>query len=88
LSELASFKRRAYLLADVKPGKEADILREIEKMGKVVTVDFVHGEYDIVAVLEGNWKEIDETIIAIRKLPSLRKTVTLTAFELPLKDLE
>lgn len=88
MSELASFKRRAYLLADVKPGKEADILREIEKMGKVVTVDFVHGEYDIVAVLEGNWKEIDETIIAIRKLPSLRKTVTLTAFELPLKDLE
>lgn len=88
MSELASFKRRAYLLADVKPGKEADTLREIEKMDKVVTVDFVHGEYDIVAVLEGNWKEIDETIIAIRKLPSLRKTVTLTAFELPLKDLE
>jgi len=88
LSELTPFKKRAYLLVEVEPGREAEFIRRLEEMDKIVNTDFVHGEYDIVAVLEGDWREIDQTIIAVRKLPGLRKTVTLTVFDLPLKALE
>lgn len=53
-------------------------------MERVEAVDFVHGEYDVVTVLRGNFKEVNEAVLAIRKLPHVKKTVTLNAFELPL----
>ena len=84
MSELLSYKNKAYMLIEVEPGKEAETIREIEKMSHVEAVDFVHGEYDIVIVLRGNFKDINETVLNVRKLPNIRKTVTLNAFELPL----
>ncbi len=77
----AAFKKRAYLLISVDPGSEAGIIRKLEKMGDIKYIDFVHGEYDIVCVLEGGYSEIDEKVIKIRKIPRIRKTTTLTAFE-------
>ena len=49
----AAFKKRAYLLIEVDPGNEASLIPQLEKMENVTNVDFVHGEYDIVCVLEG-----------------------------------
>ena len=77
----AAFKRRAYLLIVVDPGSEAGIIRKLENMNNIKYVDFVHGDYDIVCVLEGGYSEIDETVIKVRKIPRIRKTITLTAFE-------
>jgi hypothetical protein len=53
----------------------------LEKLESITNVDFVHGEFDIVCVLEGSYTEIDETIIASRKISNIRKTTTLTAFD-------
>ena len=78
---LAAFKKRAYLLIEVDPGNEASIIRQLEKMENVTNVDFVHGECDIVCVLEGRYQDMDKTIVEIRKIPHIRKTTTLTAFD-------
>lgn len=78
---LAAFKKRAYLLIEVEPGHEANIIPELEKMENMTNVDFVHGEYDVVCVLEGKYEDMDKTIVEVRKLPHIRKTTTLTAFD-------
>ncbi len=78
---LVAFKKRAYLLIEVDPGNEASIIRQLEKMENIINVDFVHGDYDIVCVLEGKYEDMDKTIIKVRKFPHIRKTTTLTAFD-------
>lgn len=77
----AAFKKRAYLLIEVEPGTEGPIIRQLEKLENITNVDFVHGEFDIVCVLEGSYSEIDSTIIAARRISNIRKTTTLTAFD-------
>ena len=81
MSALAAFKKRAYLLIEVDPGSEANVMRELEKMENITNVDFVHGEHDLVCVLEGGYQDIDKTVVKVRKLPHIRKTTTLTAFD-------
>jgi len=78
---LAAFKKRAYVLVTVRPGYEASVVSEIERIPNVKLSDFVHGEYDVVCVLEGSYEEIDKAVLAIRKLPNVMKTITLTAFD-------
>ncbi|MFH1821756.1 MAG: Lrp/AsnC ligand binding domain-containing protein [Methanobacteriota archaeon] len=78
---LVAFKKRAYLLIGVDPGYEASLIRQLEKMEYITNVDFVHGEYDVVCVLEGKHQDMDKTIVEVRKLPHIRKTTTLTAFD-------
>jgi hypothetical protein len=78
---LAAFKKRAYVLITVRPGYEASVVAEIERVPNVKLSDFVHGEYDVVCVLEGSYEEIDKGVLAIRKLPNVMKTITLTAFD-------
>ena len=77
----AAFKKRAYLLMEVDPGSEAGIIRKLEKIDGIAYVDFVHGDYDIVCVLEGGFPDMDKTVLKVRKIPRIRKTTTLTAFE-------
>jgi len=54
-------------------------------MENITNVDFVHGEYDVVCVLEGIYQDMDKTIVEVRKLPHIRKTTTLTAFDIHLE---
>ncbi len=79
--KIAVFKKRAYLLIEVDPGSEADVIRKLEKMKNITYVDFVHGEFDIVCVLEGKYSDMDKAVIEVRKIPRIRKTTTLTAFD-------
>jgi len=83
LTEVHTYKKRAYLMLEVQPGKEPEIIRALMKIKNIVTVDSVHGEYDLVAVIEGDHRAIDETIIKARAIPHVRKTVTLTVFDVP-----
>ncbi|MCW4043414.1 MAG: hypothetical protein NWE90_06790 [Candidatus Bathyarchaeota archaeon] len=46
----------------------------------VVNADVVHGAFDVVAVIEGDHKTIDETIIKIRSIPHVKKTESLITF--------
>lgn len=78
---LTNFKRRSYLLIEVKPGNKVGIINKLEKMDGISCVDFVHGEYDIICVLEGGYSDIDKTIVEVRKIPRILKTITLTAFD-------
>ena len=74
---------RAYILIGVQPGHELDIINGssmspgISSFKGVVQADVVHGSYDIVVVIEGEPKTIDETILLIRKIPNVRKTESL-----------
>lgn len=76
-----AFKKRAYILLEVDPGSEVEVIYKIKKLDKIINIDFVHGEFDIVCLLEGSYSEIDDVIIAARKISHIRKTTTLTAFD-------
>jgi hypothetical protein len=81
----AAFKKRAYLLIEVQPGNEEGLVRQLEELPSVVTADFVHGSCDFVCVLEGEYKDMDETVLQVRRLPHVRKTTTLTVFDMALQ---
>ena len=74
---------RAYILVHVDPGHETDIIdgssmtAGISSFAGVVQADVVHGAYDVVVVVEGEPKTIDETIMKLRKIPHVRKTESL-----------
>ena len=74
---------RAYILVDVDPGHEKDIIdgsamsAGISSFAGVVHADVVYGAHDLVVVLEGEPKAIDETIMKLRKIPHVRKTESL-----------
>jgi hypothetical protein len=77
---------RAYVLINVKPGYELEIIEGramsvgISSLKGVVQADVIRGSYDIIAVVEGEPKTIDETILKIRKIPNVTKTESLLAF--------
>jgi hypothetical protein len=74
---------RAYILINIDPGHEMDIINGsamsagISSFSGVVQSDIVHGAYDIIVVVEGEPKTIDETILKLRKIPHVRKTESL-----------
>ncbi len=76
----APSRGRSYLLIEVEPGKEELVIPQLKRMPQISLVDFVHGDYDVVCVLEGSLRDIDRTVMEVRKLPHIRRTVTLTAF--------
>lgn len=80
-----AFKKRAYVLIEVDPGQEGELVSKLENIQSISNVDFVHGSYDIVCVMEGDYQDIDTTVIQIRKLSHVRKTITLTAFDTALQ---
>ena len=74
---------RAYVLIDVDPGHEMDIIdgssmsAGVSSFVGVVQADVVYGSHDIVVVVEGDPKSVDETIMKLRKIPHVRKTESL-----------
>ncbi len=78
---------RVYVLVEIVPGKEQEFANEVVSKGlmfdsKVDRMDFVHGDFDFVLILSGNTRDIDRRILDMRKLPYVRKTHTLTPFEM------
>ncbi len=73
---------RAYVLVEIKPGKEKEFKEDIMSRGLLPKpnderMDFVHGAFDFVIILHGAVKDIDRRIIEIRKSPFIVKTETL-----------
>ena len=74
---------RAYILVNVELGHEIDIINGsamsagISSFEGVVQADVVLGAYDIIVVVEGDPKLIDETILKLRKISHVRKTESL-----------
>lgn len=78
---------RAYVLVELRPGKEKEFCEEILEKGlvldsKIERTDFVHGSYDFICVLKGEISDIDRRIIELRRSLFIRKTETLICFDL------
>lgn len=78
---------RAYVLINVKPGHELEIIEGkamsagISSLNGVVQADVLRGSYDIIAIVEGEMKTIDETILKIRKISNVTKTESFLAIQ-------
>jgi hypothetical protein len=78
---------RAYILIDVDPGHETDIIdgsamcAGVSSFAGIVQADVVYGAHDLVVVVEGDPKTVDETIMKLRKIPHVRKTESLLAMQ-------
>lgn len=78
---------RAYVLVVIQPGKEQEFANEILSKGlimdsKVERMDFVHGSFDFIIILNGTKYDIDRRILEMRKLPYVRRTETLIPFDM------
>lgn len=78
---------RVYVLVEIQPGKEKEFSEEVLSKGlimdsKAERLDFVHGSFDFVIILQGSMKDIDSRIMEIRKSPFVRRTETLICFEM------
>jgi hypothetical protein len=78
---------RVYVLVQIQPGKEKEFVDEVFSKGlivdsKVERMDFVHGSFDFVVVLNGSMKDIDQRVMTMRKSPYVRRTETLICFEM------
>jgi len=73
------------VLVNVQPGKEREFANEILSKGLIVDpavekMNFVHGSFDFVIVLQGSMEDIDRRIIELRKSPFVHNTQSLIAF--------
>ena len=80
-------KTRAYVFIELRPGREKEFCDLIVSKGllmdsKVLGTDFVHGPFDFVMVLHGTIEDIDARVMEMRKSPLVRRTETLTSFEM------
>ena len=75
--------KKAYVLINCDLGKEEDILLALRTMNQIKEAHGTWGAYDIIAEVETNSAEsLRETITwKIRKIPSIRATLTLTAID-------
>jgi hypothetical protein len=78
---------RAYVLVNVDPGHEKDIIdgsamsAGVSSFAGVVQADVTYGAYDVIVVVEGEPKIIDETIMKLRKLTHVKKTESLLTMQ-------
>lgn len=68
-------------MVQVYPGKEEEFMKDAKSLPGMVSVDMVHGAFDMVMLLESDLKTIDDTVLKIRCLQGVRGTETLLGFE-------
>ena len=79
-------RSRAYVLVKIVPGMEQEFTNEIVSAEflfdpKIRKMDFVHGNFDFIVLLNGSTEDIERKILEIRKLQYVRRTETLIPFE-------
>jgi DNA-binding Lrp family transcriptional regulator len=74
---------KAYVLINVKPETEFDVLRVLRKTPGVMNADVLFGYYDIIALIEtNNLNDIGKTVEGIRNRASgIDKTSTMIVKE-------
>jgi len=78
---------RAYVLVNITPGMEQEFANAVVSKGllfdsKVERMEFLHGGFDFIVILNGSTHDIDQRILEMRKLPYVRSTQTMVPFEM------
>ena len=69
----------AYILVNVDPGNEDDVLKSLRKINGVVESHRIYGVYDTIVKVERESQEaVKSTVMEIRGLDHIRSTLTLT----------
>ncbi|MGA3108210.1 MAG: Lrp/AsnC ligand binding domain-containing protein [Candidatus Bathyarchaeia archaeon] len=73
----------SYVLLNVDPGSEENVLKEVRKTANVKECHRVYGIYDMIAKVEADSMDGLKEIITwkIRRLPGVRSTVTTMVIE-------
>jgi len=73
----------SYVLLNVDPGAEENVLKEVRKASNVKECHRVYGIYDMIAKVEADSMDGLKEIITwkIRRLPGVRSTVTTMVIE-------
>jgi len=68
----------AYILANVRTGKEYEVIDAIRKMEGIVEVTLTYGLWDLVAKVETNsMSDLDRIVTSIRRIEGVEQTATL-----------
>ncbi|MHB8573206.1 MAG: Lrp/AsnC ligand binding domain-containing protein [Candidatus Dormibacteria bacterium] len=72
---------KAYVLINASPGRAMDVARQMQGRPGIIAADAITGEYDVIAILEGEDVNAIGGIIveSIQKLDGVFKTVTCLA---------
>lgn len=75
--------RVSYVLINVEPGSEEEVLKEVRKLPNVKDCYRTYGIYDMIAKVEADSMDGLKEIITwkIRRLPGVRSTVTTIVIE-------
>ncbi len=69
----------AYILINVDPGNEDDVLKSLKKINGVAESHRIYGVYDTIVKVERESQEaVKSTVMEIRSLDHIRSTLTLT----------
>lgn len=73
----------SYVLINIEPGSEEEVLKEVRKVPNVKDCHRIYGLYDMIAKVEADSMDGLKEIITwkIRRLPGVRSTVTTIAIE-------
>ena len=68
----------AYILLNVDPGFEDDVLKSVQSTERVKEAHRIYGIYDTIVKVEGGSEDIKKAIMMIRGLKHIKSTFTLT----------
>lgn len=71
----------AYILLNVDPGYEEEVIKTVRAIGRVTEAYRIYGIYDTIIKVDGESEEIKKTIMQIRGQHHIRSTLTLTVIE-------
>ncbi len=71
----------AYVLLNVDPGHEDEVIQSVSATSKVSEAHRIYGIYDTIVKVSGDTEEIKKAIMKIRGLKHIRSTLTLTVIE-------
>lgn len=71
----------AYILLNVDPGYEDDVLKSVMATEKVSEAHRIYGIYDTIVKVSGDSEGIKKAIMMIRGLKHIKSTLTLTVVE-------
>jgi len=70
--------QEAYILLNAEAGEEDILLHSIRQISAVYNVVGVYGVYDIIVQVRAHkHKEVEEAVLKIREMPSVKATFTM-----------